>query len=250
MMVKSREMKTWQTPKQSNVAYPTPSRMSLNQFIRSLRLSGLVLDLGCGDVSYLSPMNHLRVVRVDIHANLGVEVVADAHQLPFGDGSFDVVLAIEMLEHLMEPWRAVEEIKRVVRPGGTCVLSTRFYYPIHGAPDDYFRFTEFGLRHLFAKWEILLLKSDTNLLASLVIFGEYAAEELSYHVLRRVVRKALWRPLRRLYLMLHALRLGRIKPSSVAPSGYHLVARKPLSGATLQVDGCAGRRWKRDGSCL
>lgn len=221
-------MKPWQTPRPGAVAYPTSCRMSLNQFIRSLQLSGLVLDVGCGESQYLSPMDHLRVVRIDIRGSLGAEVVADAHDLPFKNLSFDGVLAIELLEHLIDPRSAVEEIKRVLRGGGTCVLSTRFCYPIHGAPHDYFRFSEFGLRRLFATWEILELKPDTNLLATLLDLVDYGTRELNHHLSGRLIRQVLWRPLRRLYLMVHGLRLSRVRSSSLVPSGYHLIARKPL----------------------
>lgn len=163
--------------------------MSLNQFIRSLQMSGIVLDLGCGESPYVSLWSHLRVVGVDIHTGPGVKVVADAHDLPFKDRSFDVVLAIELLEHLVEPRRAVGEMMRILRPGGRCVLSTRFCYPIHGAPHDYFRFSEFALRYFFAEWEIAELNSDTNTLATLVTLAVYSTSELNHGLLRTLCRR-------------------------------------------------------------
>jgi SAM-dependent methyltransferase len=48
-----------------------------------------------------------------------------------------------------EPAQVVREIARVLRPNGYVILTTPLYYPIHEEPYDFFRFTPFGLRHLF-----------------------------------------------------------------------------------------------------
>lgn len=57
-------------------------------------------------------------------AGINAQVIGDAAQLPFADGSFDLVLCIEVLEHLFAPDRAAVEIHRVLRPGGRLVVST------------------------------------------------------------------------------------------------------------------------------
>ena len=75
-------------------------------------------------------------------------VVGDAAALPFATGTFDLVLMIEVLQHLPDPARALAEARRVLAPGGVLVVTARQAWRTHGAPNDYFRFTRYGLEQL------------------------------------------------------------------------------------------------------
>ncbi|MEU8032753.1 class I SAM-dependent methyltransferase [Streptomyces sp. NPDC049099] len=75
----------------------------------------------------------------------------DATALPFPDAEFDHVVCDQVVEHLPDPRRAVQECRRVLRPGGWLLLATCFMDPVHTRPDcvdDYWRFTPQGLREL------------------------------------------------------------------------------------------------------
>jgi SAM-dependent methyltransferase len=92
-----------------------------------------VLDLGCRDGALTKTYAAgNEVVGVDADhealaeaAKLGIETRwADLDEtLPFGDATFDVVVAGELLEHLRDPRRLVADVRRVLRPGGTFVAS-------------------------------------------------------------------------------------------------------------------------------
>lgn len=69
----------------------------------------------------------------------------DMLELPFSGESFDAVISDQVLEHLADPRRAVEEACRVLRPGGLAVHTTCFLNPVHPRPRDYFRFSLDGL---------------------------------------------------------------------------------------------------------
>ena len=69
----------------------------------------------------------------------------DMQQLPFLDSSFDGVLSDQVIEHVAEPWRAMKEAYRVLRPGGLGIHTTCFLNPIHPSPNDYYRFSPEGL---------------------------------------------------------------------------------------------------------
>lgn len=70
-------------------------------------------------------------------------------RLPFVNGLFDAVLSDQVLEHVEgDPQAAVDEVYRVLKPGGLCLHTTCFINPIHGAPNDYWRFTPEALRLL------------------------------------------------------------------------------------------------------
>lgn len=68
--------------------------------------------------------------------------------LPFRDGSFDTVVSFQVLEHVPQPARLLDETARVLRPGGALVLTAPHMWGIHEEPHDYYRFTPYGLRHL------------------------------------------------------------------------------------------------------
>lgn len=79
----------------------------------------------------------------DIAPGLDVDVVADAHDLPatFEQGSFDALIAVAVLEHLARPWLALCSMAAMLRRGGAMYVSTHQTFPLHGYPNDYFRFS-------------------------------------------------------------------------------------------------------------
>jgi SAM-dependent methyltransferase len=106
-----------------------------------------ILELGAGLDTHRAP----NVVTTDafVYGTDHLDVVADAHALPFADASFDFVFSLAVFEHLHSPWIAAKEIARVLRPGGSCYTLAAFHQPLHGYPDHYFNATESGLRRLF-----------------------------------------------------------------------------------------------------
>jgi SAM-dependent methyltransferase len=111
---------------------------------------GSVLDLGCGRAPYRAWLSRraASVVAVDVGLWPGVDVVADAHHLPFRDRCFDTVFCTELLEHVSDPRRVSEEVARVLSPGGHALVTVPFVYPLHESPYDFQRFTHFGLRNM------------------------------------------------------------------------------------------------------
>lgn len=79
---------------------------------------------------------------VDFADGLDVDVVSDAHRLVFDDETFDFIVAASVYEHLERPWVAVEEARRVLKPGGQILIVTHQTFPIHGYPSDFWRFTD------------------------------------------------------------------------------------------------------------
>jgi SAM-dependent methyltransferase len=78
----------------------------------------------------------------------GLSVCGDLLRLPFRDGSLDVVVSTETLEHLTEPGAFLAEVRRVLRPGGRLFLTAPLSFKEHQQPHDYFRYTRYGLRLL------------------------------------------------------------------------------------------------------
>lgn len=72
--------------------------------------------------------------------------VLDLSRLP--ENSFDLALSDQMLEHVQDPFRAQDEVQRVLRPGAVYVYTSCAYNQEHGAPYDYWRFQKGGIRVL------------------------------------------------------------------------------------------------------
>jgi SAM-dependent methyltransferase len=101
------------------------------------------LNLGCGDTHFDS-----RIVNFDLVRTGSAQIVGDALQLPFPDDVFDLVISQESVEHVPDPFRAVQEMARVLRPGGRVYLQAPFIIGYHPGPEDYWRFTQAGMRTL------------------------------------------------------------------------------------------------------
>jgi SAM-dependent methyltransferase len=108
---------------------------------------GLVLDVGAGRrATYFEHVVNLEIAPFD-----STDVRSVAEELPFVDDSFDAVISIAVLEHVRDPFRAADEIVRVLKPGGELICCVPFLQPLHGYPHHYYNMTHEGLRNLFER---------------------------------------------------------------------------------------------------
>lgn len=150
--------------------------------------SGRLIDIGCGN----KPLESVFAPYVDAHVGVDHELtlhdlsradlIGAAYDLPVEDGSFDTVLCTAVLEHLEEPAAALREARRVLRDGGLAIYSMPFIWHIHEAPRDFYRYSRYGLEHLFtqAGFEIEEIRALSGFW---VTFGTEFAYYL--HTLRR-----------------------------------------------------------------
>ena len=95
------------------------------------------------------------LVESDVVFGPRTSLICDAHDVPFEDGTFDAVIAQAVLEYLVDPYRCVEEIHRVLKPRGLVYAETPFMQQVHGGAYDFTRFTHLGQRRLFRQFEEL-----------------------------------------------------------------------------------------------
>lgn len=93
----------------------------------------------------------------DVQEGAGVDRIEDVHHLTFDDDSVGTVVSLDTLEHVADPLRALQEIHRVLRPGGVAVISSVMFFPIHAHPWDFWRFTPEGFAQLLAPFETSLV---------------------------------------------------------------------------------------------
>jgi len=127
-------------------------KFMLRELRSSVRPGVKVADVGCGEQPLRRTIEDLGGLYTGIdvtqNAQRSVDIVADISALPVRASTFDVVLCSDVLEHLRTPTQALAELSRVLRAGGSLVLSVPFAYPLHEVPHDYLRFTPYW----FAMW--------------------------------------------------------------------------------------------------
>ena len=89
-----------------------------------------------------------RLVHLDVVRHAACDCLADARQLPFASGVFDLAVSQETVEHVEDPFLAVREMVRVLRPGGRIYLQVPFVIGYHPGPEDYWRFSRAGVAAL------------------------------------------------------------------------------------------------------
>ncbi len=129
--------------------------------------SGMNLWLGGGG------LDTGRFINIDLSPFYGVEIVAHAGRLPFPEGSCDRVACLALLEHVPDPSEVVNEVFRVLKPGGVVEAVVPFCHPYHAFPSDYTRFSREGLMDLFGNFESLEVGIRTGPTTTMLTFLTY-----------------------------------------------------------------------------
>ncbi|MEK7600453.1 MAG: class I SAM-dependent methyltransferase [Patescibacteria group bacterium] len=126
-------------------------RMLLDQHIKehASHIVGAVLDVGAGSVArYRHYFTFDSYIRMDIQKEDGIDVVGSAERIPFPDTSFDGIVCTQVLEHVVHPEQAMREMSRVLRPGGTMLLTVPQACELHEEPYDFSRFTKYWIESI------------------------------------------------------------------------------------------------------
>ena len=191
---------------------------------------GELLDIGCGEKPYEALLRPYvtRYVGFDHpetqHARDAVDVWGTATDLPFPDRSFDTVVAFQVLEHVEDPAAMTREAFRILRPGGVFIVTTPFMHGVHEAPRDFYRYTEYGLRHLLttAGFDDIDIEATSGALMMLGLRFSYFLEKYRWPRVRWIVNT--------LQVLAQALGavLDRRFRDETDTVGYVTVARVPI----------------------
>ncbi len=116
---------------------------------------GTLVDIGCATKPYEDALMPFVTRHIGVeypgttHDRSKIDVFADAYNTTLPSESADTVLSSAVLEHLERPQDAVCEAARLLKPGGHLILTAPFFWQEHEAPRDFYRYTRFGLAHLF-----------------------------------------------------------------------------------------------------
>ena len=119
--------------------------------IRILILGGSVDGIG---IKHLKAMldNDDLLVETDVSYGPNTTVICDAHEIPFKEESFDLIIAQAVLEHVLDPFLCVREMHRVLKDKGLMYAETPFMQQVHGGKYDFLRFTHLGHRRMFRQF--------------------------------------------------------------------------------------------------
>jgi SAM-dependent methyltransferase len=191
-----------------------------------------LLDVGCGQKPYepiFAPFVS-SYVGVDPVENPRAELRGPVEALPVEDGSFDVVLCNQVLEHADDPALAIRELFRAVAPGGRLLLSTHGTQVYHPSPVDYWRWTHAGLEKIVrdnGEWASVTVSPASGTTACIVmllnVYIDLAARRAHLGALAKPVVAALNAAAETIDR--HAAGLREPRPGTLF-ANFHVVAEK------------------------
>jgi SAM-dependent methyltransferase len=198
-----------------------------------------VLDVYCGTRPYddLFPAA-ARIVGFDVEDRFGVADVVSPEFLPFPPDSFDALLCTQAFYYVEDPQAAAREFRRVLRPGGTALISVPVVWEYDTRTLEH-RFTESSLRRLFDGWDDVAVVENGGWGVSWAAVTGSLFARIQERLAARVVLRTLAQPaFATLYLAINAIGLaleeldGRIVRGSYRlPMNLLISARRPHDDA-------------------
>jgi glycosyltransferase involved in cell wall biosynthesis/SAM-dependent methyltransferase len=201
------------------------------------RLSGLLIDLGSGYSPY-RPLfsNAKKYVAIDLARDRNSHIVADVQALPIASEVADSLVCAEVLEHVPDANRVIEEVVRILKPGGNILLTAPMSWNLHYEPYDFRRYTSYGLWQLLDRYGFEIM--ETRRIGGLFsLVGSRLVDGVATELYRRL--KFLPRRLRHSLILCYSIptsiffmtlsRLGDNFQSSDA-IGWAVLARKNTNG--------------------
>ena len=134
-------------------------------FAASVPKGSLVLDAGAGHAPYKELFGHAQYETADFQQvadkkYAAITYVCDLKRIPVDDNRFDFIVFNQCMEHLPEPQLVLAELYRVLKAGGKMIYTGPLFYEEHEQPYDFYRYTQFGLRHLFNSTGFVIERLD------------------------------------------------------------------------------------------
>jgi SAM-dependent methyltransferase len=175
---------------------PTAHRVLLEEVIKRklFNIQGKVLVIGAGHDPYKDLLpNATSILVTDISNENGLmDSIADAHDLPYNDNSFDAIIAIEVFEHLHSPTIAMKECYRVLSQHGVLIFSIPFMFHVHGDPSDYQRLTPHGILKLAEEFSSVTINEIGGRLA---VISDILTTSYKFMILFRIVNNIFFLPI-------------------------------------------------------
>lgn len=160
-----------QNPKIWDYCYFT-TKTNLKAFKHFLKLitnSKKVVDIGCGTKPFKNLFSGKKYIGIDFNPVDEEVIVHDLNdKLPLADNFADAIILSEVLEHHPEPYSLLKEVDRIASKGAIIFISTPFALPVHGAPYDFYRYTNYFYENIEKKikWRLIYFNSSNSIFST------------------------------------------------------------------------------------
>jgi len=203
-------------------------------------VKGDLIDLGCGDSPFKNELEKL----VSNYDNLdffprsdALTYIGDIQDMPMVPSKkYDSAICLEVLEHVPDPFRAAQEIYRILSPGGVALVSVPHLSRLHDLPHDYYRYTRYGLAQLLtqAGFEVVQIAERGGLFSFL---GHQISNMLLSLTWSMPVVKTIAWYFNRWFVTQLSFKLDEVfNRSGIFALGYTAVALKPNRGRQGDAD--------------
>ena len=145
------------------------------EFVRGLGPREVAVELGAGNRRLSAG-----IINLDLFPFANVDLVGCAERTPIRSGSVDAVILDTILEHVPEPQKVVDEVFRILKPGGRAICLAPFIFPYHAYPKHYFNSSKDGLEYLFRRYARCTVVTNMGPSSALVnLLSEYVGVAIS-----------------------------------------------------------------------
>lgn len=130
-------------------------------------MKGNMADIGCGSKPYRQFFSAVEnYTGFDManeghnHANEKIDILFDGKTIPVANAVFESVISTEVLEHVFWPHSWLTEINRILKPGGLFLLTCPFMFHEHEVPNDYGRYSSYGLQYLLNQHGFAVIQQE------------------------------------------------------------------------------------------
>jgi len=117
-----------------------------------IKKDALILDCGSGKRNFI----HKNLIQSEVVPYDNVDVLATNQKLPFKNNSFDLIISLDVLEHVTDPIKSSSELSRCLKNGGLLLVDIPFLQAEHGYPDHYFNASRSGMKILFKELKSII----------------------------------------------------------------------------------------------
>jgi SAM-dependent methyltransferase len=201
-------------------------------------IKGICLDIGSGNSPYKRYLNVEEYISIDKRDTNAVsykknsnQIDADARDLPFEKEFADTIILNQVLEHIYEYEKVLDEIHRVLKKDGKFVISVPFIYHIHAEPNDYFRFSEYGIKKLLRDKGFKIIQFSYNGYFGTTIFSiinSFIWQVWNKNIYLKLLRNTIFLPFLFVVFFINnmiALLLDLLKAEKFSPN-YFIICEK------------------------
>lgn len=152
-MSKEKKLPLWTRMSRFRFYKPKVTTATIEKLCKENSTDQMTLVIHSEDVNYKPyfPNAYAVTKRKDVPADMHVDLYyRDLSKIE--DSSYEVILCTGLLEHIPDPQRIIDDMHRILKPGGRLIIGASAVFSFHECPNDFFHFTPFSFKLLFDKW--------------------------------------------------------------------------------------------------